>query len=198
MMNDKNIDLQGIALIKLGGSKREEGVTILYKKYGKLLRSVFLRETKIHADADDLVQETFIKIVKSCESYRGDAPLSAWIRQIAKNTLMDYLRYKQSHPTENFDDDGWAVLENASVELHVIDPPINGDNLEDCVSRGFSEFAQSEPERAKALSLVVEGYDTRKIASFINRTEGATREYLSQCRKKVEAFLLPCKDYLTN
>jgi RNA polymerase sigma-70 factor (ECF subfamily) len=197
-MDDTNIDLQGITLIKLGGAKREEGIAILYKKYARILRSVFLRKTRTQADAEDLLQETFIKIVKNCESYRGEAPLSAWIRQIAKNTLMDYLRYKQSHPTDTLDDEGWVALENASDKLHVLDPPINGDTLEDCVSRGFSEFAKDEPERAKALSLVVEGYDTRKIAGFINRTEGATREYLSQCRKKVQDFLLPCRDYLTN
>ena len=198
MMTDENVDLHGLTLIKLGGAKREEGVAILYKKYGRILRSLFLKQTRTQADAEDLVQETFIKIVKSCEGYRSDAPLSAWIRQIAKNTLMDYLRYKQSHPADTLDDEEWVALENASDKLHVLDPPINGDTLEDCVSRGFGEFAKTEPERAKALSLVVEGYDTRKIANFINRTEGATREYLSQCRKKVEEYLLPCQDYLTN
>ncbi len=195
-MNEENIDLQGISLIKLGGAKRELGVALLYKKYGKMLRALFLRKTRTQADAEDLLQETFIKIVKNIESYRGDAPLSAWIRQISKNTLMDYLRYKQAHPSETLDDDGWAVLENVSEKLHVIDPPINGDTLEDCVSRGFGEFAKTDPERARALSLVVEGYDSKKIASFINRSEGATREYLSQCRKKVEEFLLHCRDYL--
>ena len=197
-MNDENIDLQGVTLIKLGGAKREQGVALLYKKYAKILRTLFLRKTRTQADAEDLLQETFVKIVKNCESYRGDAPLSAWIRQIAKNTLMDYLRYKQAHPAETFDDDGWAALENVSEKLHVIDPLINGDTLEDCVSRGLGEFSKAEPERARALSLVVEGYDIRKIASFINRTEGATREYLSQCRKKIEEFLIPCRDYLAS
>lgn len=196
-MNDENIDVQSMALIKLGGAKREQGVTLLYGKYGKFLRAIFLRETKTQADAEDLVQETFIKIVKNHESYRGDAPLFAWIRQIAKNTLLDYFRYKKSHPSETFDDEAWAVLEHVSEELQVIDPPITGDTLEDCVARGFREFAKIEPDRARVLSLIVDGYETRKIASLINRTEGATREYLSQCRKKVEEFLVSCRDYLT-
>ena len=195
-MNDTNIDLEAISLIKLGGVKREQGVVLLYNKYGKILRALFYRELRIKADAEDLLHETFIKIVKNIDSFKGEAPLSAWIRQISKNTLMDYLRYKQSHPAETLDDDGWALLENVSGDLHVIDPPALGDTLEDCVSRGFREFAKFEPERAEALSLVVDGYDTRKIARFLDRTEGATREYLSQCRKKVEEFLLPCRDYL--
>lgn len=196
-MNNENIDLQSMALIKLGGAKREQGVTLLYGKYGKFLRAIFIRETRTQADAEDLLQETFIKIVKSAESYRGDAPLIAWIRQIAKNTLLDYFRYKKAHPSETFDDEGWAILEHGAEELQVIDPPITGDTLEDCVARGFREFAKTEPDRARALSFIVDGHETRKIAGLINRTEGATREYLSQCRKKVEEFLLPCRDYLT-
>lgn len=196
-MAEENIDLVGINLIKRGGSGREEGVNILYKKYARILRALFLRETRIQADADDLVQETFVKIVRGCESYKGEAPLSAWIRRIAKNCLIDHLRSKQGHPTDNYDDGGWELLENTSEHLHVIDPPIDGDTLEDCVERGFREFSKVEPERAKALSLVVEGLDMKKIAGLINRTEGATREYLSQCRKKIEEYLRPCRDYLS-
>ena len=196
-MAEENIDLIGINLIKQGGAAREEGVNILYKKYARILRALFLRETRIQADADDLVQETFIKIVRGCHSFKGDAPLSAWIRRIAKNCLIDHLRSKKSHPTENFDDDGWEMLENTSGFLHVVDPPVNGDTLEDCVERGFKEFAKVEPERAKALSLLVDGLDSKKIASLINRGEGGIREYLSQCRKKIEEYLRPCRDYIS-
>jgi len=208
-MAEENIDLVGINLIKRGGSEREEGVNILYKKYARILRAFFFRKTAIQADADDLVQETFIKIVKGCETYKGDAPLSAWIRKVAQNCLIDHLRDKKIHPTDHFSDEGWEFLEN---ELDKIgekddraswlltnsnqDPSAGGDTIEKCVKRAFAKFASDDQERAEALSLVVEGYDMKSIASFINRTEGATREYLSQCRKKIEKYMLPCKDLL--
>lgn len=196
-MAEENIDLLGINLIKQGGDARREGLAILYKKYSKILRGFFFKELRIQAVADDLVQETFIKIIKSCDQYKGDAPLSAWIRRIAKNSLIDYVKSKQFQLSDSGDDEWWDALENSSASMHVIDPPSTGDTLEDCYNGAYKEFSKEEPERALAISYVVSEFDTRKIAGLINRTEGATREYLSQCKKKFEKYLMHCRDYIT-
>ncbi len=200
-MNRETIDQKNFELIQQGGHKRDEGVSALYRNYEPKFKRFFMCKCDNAAepgkDADDLVQETFIKIVRNCESYRGESTLQAWLWGIAWNCLYDYWRRKKVRPTENLDDDGWLALEQNLTALQAIDPPLAGDTLEDCVSRGFREFAKKQPERAYALSLVVEGFDTSYISNFLNRTEGATREYLSQCRKKIEVFLQPCRGYLT-
>lgn len=209
-MAEENNDLMAINLIKQGGSAREKGVNILYKKYARILGALFLRGTTIKADAEDLVQETFIKIVRGCETYKGDAKPSTWIKRIAENCLIDHLRSRQL-PVE-FDEEGWDFLENnfsneniverdnrASwlLESQIHNPSDDIDSIEECVQKAFARFAKEDQKRAEALSLVVEGYEIKKIAGFINRTEGATREYLSQCRKKIEKYMAPCKDLLT-
>ncbi len=215
-MLEENKDLIAINLIKSGGSDRIKGVNILYNKYAKKLGTLFkgnklLREIKItEADAEDLVQETFIKIVRGCETYKGEASLSTWIRKIAKHCLIDHLRSRQL-PIE-FDEEGWEFLENnfsneniverdsrASwlLENQIPDPSNDMETIEECVQRAFARFSKDDQKRAEALSLVVEGYEIKKIAKFINRTEGATREYLSQCRKKIEKYMSPCKELLS-
>jgi RNA polymerase sigma factor (sigma-70 family) len=216
-MSEDNIDLNSINLIKSGGANRELGLEILYEKYARELRRRFLKKISIPADADDLVQETFIKIVNGCQTYKDNVPLGAWIGRIAKNCLIDFLRSRKNHSLEGFNDEGWEFLEseldknNGEISVierddraswlmtnHNLDPSIGNDSIEDCVKRGFVKFAKDEPERAEALMLHVDGCDIKKIASLIHRTEGATREYLSQCRKKIEKFLAPCRDYLTS
>lgn len=206
-MNDENIDLQIISLIKLGGAERDRGVSKLYDSYANDFRRFFLYKCGNTADADDLVQETFVKVVRSIETYRGESAINSWLWQIARNCLIDYWRYKKVKPTVDLDEDGWSSLESKPSPKHehnplakwlypIVEDDIDKDSIQDCFSRGYGEFVKIDPDRAYALSLVVNGYDTKKISSFLNRTEGATREYLSQCRKKIEAFLLPCRELL--
>lgn len=201
-MNDEIEDNFCIELVKAGNKKRDQGISILYRKYAKDLRRFFSYKCGNISDADDLVQEVFIKVVRSCETYRGDSTLKSWLWQIARNSFTDYVRHKKINatdqairPTSDSDEDGWEFLENKEPSLQV-NYHETKDTIQDCFSRGYSNFAKSDPDRAYALSLLVNGYDSKKIAGFLNRTEGATREYLSQCRKKIEEFLLPCKELL--
>ena len=195
-MDREASDQQCINLIREGGRKREEGVSLLFRAYATELRRFFAFQCGSRADADDLVQETFVKIVRSIDSYRGDASLQSWIWAVARNRLTDYFRYKGIRPTENLDDDGWEQLEQLSPHMQVTEQAMEGDSIEDCVHQQFAEFAKASPNGAYALTLQMEGHDIRFIAGVLKRSEGATREFLSQCRKKIESFLLPCKGYL--
>ena len=195
-MDRETSDQYCVKLIREGGRKREEGVSILFRAYASELRRFFTYRCGNRGDADDLLQDTFVKIVRSFDSYRGDASLQSWIWSVARNCLTDNFRHKNSHPTDNLDDEGWEILEHVSPELRAAEPTLNGENVEDCVRNQFSSFSKLNPTAAYALSLQMDGHDIRFIADVINRSEGATREFLSQCRKKIESFLLPCKDYL--
>lgn len=201
MSEDRNVvDRLNLELIRQGGLERVTGLSALYRARSADLK-IFLRyRYKANAqDIEDIVQETFIKIVQNCENYRGDASLWTWMRRIARNCCIDHFREANNRPAENFDDDEWFTLEKSSpaLQVTVTNLSFSGDNLEDCFSKGFSAFAEKEPERAYALSLVVNEFDMINISNFLNRTEDATREYLSQCRKKIKKFLEPCREYLS-
>ncbi len=69
--------------------------------------------------------------------------------------------------------------------------------LQQCYDRAYAGFAQSFPAAAQALDRVVQDrWSVRDLAALLQRTEGATREYLSQCRKKLKRFLEPCAPLL--
>jgi RNA polymerase sigma factor (sigma-70 family) len=195
---DTNMDDQNsFNLIQQGGKLCDQGVTLLYRKYAAHFRKFFLYQGMSAADADDIVQETFFNIVKHCNTYKGNSPLAAWLWRIARNCMINHIRINNGQPTVNLDDDGWDTLEQASDAMRTFDPPPAKDTLEDCVERGFAEFAKKFSDRAHVLSLVMEGFDTAHIAATIQRTPGATREFISQSRKRIEEFLLPCRDYLS-
>ena len=194
---DTTMDAQrSFTLIRQGGKLRDQGVTLLYRKYAAHFRKFFLYQGLNMADAEDIVQETFFNIVRHCNTYNGDSPLEAWLWRVARNCMNDHFRRTKARPTETLDDDGWDKLAQVSEAMRTFDSPPANTTLEECVEMGFAEFAKNFSERAHVLSLVMEGFDTAYIAATIQRTHGATREFISQSRKRIEEFLVPCRDYL--
>ena len=197
-ITDSTMDAQrSFTMIRQGGKLRDQGVTSLYRRYAAHFRKFYLYQGLNVADADDIVQEAFVNIVRHCNTYNGDSPLEAWLWRIARNCMNDHFRRTKARPAENLDDDGWDALEQESEAMRTVDAPPAKESLEDCVERGFAEFAKKFSERAHVLSLVMEGFDTAHIAATIQRTPGATLEFISQSRKRIEEFLLPCRDYLS-
>lgn len=196
-MDRDKTEKKSLDLIRQGGTKLTKGVGLLFKLYSSELRRFFAYHCGNSVDADDLVQETFVKIVKSVHTYQGKSPINFWIWRIARNCLNDYFRARKGVNIENLDDDGRDYLENTSPDLTAEEFSIDRESIEDCVHHQFEIFAQRSPTRAYALSLKMEGHTTRFISAVIQRTEGATREFLSQSRKKIQDFLLPCKELLS-
>lgn len=190
-------DQQSINLIRQGGKMRDTGIAKLFRKYAAHFRKFFRYQGLSESDANDVLQETFVKIIRHADTYNGEAPLEAWLWRIARNCMTDHFRHQKISRTENLDDDDWEVLEHSADALITFDAPTVSETLEDCVTRGFAEFSKKFSERAHALSLQMEGFDTEYIAAAIQRTPGATREFISQSRKRIEEFLRPCRDYLS-
>ena len=85
------------------------------------------------------------------------------------------------------------------TESNPANPGVTIDSAEDCVQQALSLFAKEHSDRARVLSLAaIEGWDTKEVAAFIGRTLGATREYISQCRKYFSKYLEPCQEYLSD
>jgi len=81
------------SLIKLVQSKSEKGFNTLYNKYCGALYGVIIKLVKRTDVADDLLQDTFVKIWKHIDSFDSSkGTLYTWMLNIAKNQALDYLR----------------------------------------------------------------------------------------------------------
>ena len=65
---------------------------IIYRAFATPVYSLCLRFTRVPAHAEDLVQETFIEIMRSIAKFRGEAALGSWIRRIAVSKALMFLR----------------------------------------------------------------------------------------------------------
>ena len=81
---DISIDAAIVKRAARGDTKAHE---ILYRAYSAPVYSVALRFTRVPAQAEDLLQETFIEVMRSIAGFRGEAPVGMWIRRIAVGCL---------------------------------------------------------------------------------------------------------------
>ncbi len=193
--NTEQAERDRASLLKIQGGGRQlgDGTKELYGVYRRPFLAYFQRNRMSAEQAEDLLQEVFISVVRRASDFRAESSVSTWLWTIARNKLIDHTR--SLRPEINLDEDSWVALENSVA--HQAPEATAPHSLDDCVSKAFQLFARQAPERAEALRrLTLDGWSTEQVAQFIDRTPGATREYLSQCRKRFKSFLEPCKEFL--
>ena len=103
---DIQIDPAIVKRASRGDAKEHE---ILYRAFSAPVYSVCLRFTRVPAQAEDLLQETFIEVIRSIASFRGDAPVGIWIRRVAVSKALMFLRSAWHARGQSLDDD-WEEI----------------------------------------------------------------------------------------
>ncbi|MCR4582386.1 MAG: sigma-70 family RNA polymerase sigma factor [Prevotella sp.] len=104
--------------------QREKGFRQLTQQYGEMLYWHIRRIVVGHDDAEDALQETFIKVLDGIGSFRGDAKLSTWLYSIATHEALMSLRRK-THIFQSIDD-----LAPALSSKLVAETPMDSDAVE--------------------------------------------------------------------
>jgi RNA polymerase sigma factor (sigma-70 family) len=179
-----------------------EGGTAIERALRELDRSLFAKlyqigmQTLHDADAArDLVQDTFIKVWQRCATFRGDSDLLPWIKVILRHGAIERLRRRNIEvPLE--DDQGLtsdAARGILNLSLESNDTPEQAAQQRERAEvfrKGWAQFHKHDPLHASVLTWIVEdGLSNDDIARLLERSPGATREFISQCRKRVRLYL---------
>ncbi len=105
-------------------ARRDEGFRNLMRQYGHMLYWHIRRIVVGHDDAEDVMQETCIRILKSIGSYKGDGPLMMWIYRIATNEALHHLR-RQTRLFQSID----SLSDALSTKL-LAENPLDGNEVE--------------------------------------------------------------------
>lgn len=182
-----------------GGRRIETWLRVVDREHGARFYREAAAALRSWQAAEDVVQDAMVKVWQRCASFRGPGEPLAWIHQIVRNTLLDALRQRQAQaPREQplHDDDGQltrdaeaAVLDLSASGVATPDGALAEHQIEAVFRRCFEQFAAAHPEHATVLRWVVEdGLDNAAIEALLERSPGATREFISQCRKKARPF----------
>lgn len=96
-------------------TQRNEGFRRLMKQYGQILYWHIRRIVVGHDDAEDVLQETCIKVLDNIDSFKGDGPLLTWLYRVATNEALQHLR-RQTRLFQSIDSLGDALISKLRAE----------------------------------------------------------------------------------
>lgn len=149
----------------------------LYRRYKTELYRYLCGLTHDPAEAEDLLSETFLRVLPALARYTGKGSVRGWLYGIARNTWLESLRKRR--PTVSLDD---------MLELYVEDGKLGG-GARQTLAR-VRELLQTRPERERLLvELRAQGYAYAEIAQRLHITENTARVAEHRARAWLKARL---------
>lgn len=144
----------------------------LYDRFAVPMMAVCYRYTKSVADAEDVLQEGFIKVFSSLEQFKGDGELGAWIRRIMVTTAINFLKKNARYQTEMLFTDS---------PLHAVSAADPQVRLE---SKELADLIRQLPPGYQTIFnlYAVEGYSHPEIGSMLGIQEGTSRSQYARAR----------------
>src|ERR1700760_4492362 len=162
---------------------RNEAFNLLLKKYQQKLYWQLRRMVIDHDDADDVVQDTFVKVWKNLPNFRNDAQLYTWMYRIATNECITFLNKKKQKNNIPLDDVSYELAESLADSTY-----FNGDRAQ----QKLQEALLTLPDKQR-LVFNMKYYDDMKyeeISEVVGTSVGALKASFHLAVKKIEAFLL--------
>jgi RNA polymerase sigma-70 factor (ECF subfamily) len=173
--------------------RREESFRFLFETYHRRVRGFFARRGGSAEECLDLTQETFLRVYKGLEGYRGDAPFGAWLYRIAWNVYGQLvIRRRAGEPARVGDLD--AELEaDAGIHDHggasrLAVEPEGYDAVLDGEQRRLLRAAIGELPEQRRKCIVLWAYHEltyEQIASVMRLATGTVKAHLAQAREQL-------------
>ena len=149
----------------------------IYRLYYKSMYNVSLRIVNDESEAEDIMQEAFLKAFRKINTYRGEVGFGAWLKRIVVNRSLDYLKRKKVH----FED-----LTSLSTLI-----PDDSESYNEVNVENIKEAIRKLPDNYRiVLSLyLIEGFDHDEISQILGISNPASRTQYSRAKSKLRELL---------
>lgn len=148
----------------------------LYETYATMVYTVARRMLVSPALAEDVLQETFVEVIRKIESYRGEAGIGFWIRRIAVNKCLMLLRAS------------WTS-KRVDIEVPEVACAGGGEIAERQIALESALERISPTARAVVWLHDVEGYTHKEIGRLMGRTTSFSKSQLARAHEKLRDYL---------
>jgi RNA polymerase sigma factor (sigma-70 family) len=157
----------------------------LYRSFERPVYTLARRLTRTPHDAEDVLQETFLEVVRSIRQFRGEGSLAGWIRRVAASKALMRLRQEGARPPEQELSD---ELADSIAARHPGAGPaaaVERMDLETAVAR------LSDSARAVLWLHDVEGYSHEEIGAMAGKTPSFSKSQLARAHARLRVLLAP-------
>ena len=181
-------------VVVLAQEGRERAYRELIRRYERPVFSLIFRMVRDREMAEDLAQETFIKVLNHIDRYRPEFKFSSWLFKIANNVAIDHLRKKQldtvsmsgsphAGTSAEIEASSFEVAATGETALEELEAKELGSAIEKAIGRLRPEY------RACIMLRHVEGRSYEEIAATLDLPLGTVKTYIHRARHQLRDAL---------
>ena len=146
-----------------------------YRRFGERMKSIAFNHLGNIADAEDAVQETFIKLHRAARGFTGEAAFSTWLYRILVNTCLDMIRKRRRRIAEAPMDDMLSAVRA-------------GVSVDDAKRMTLRKLLAELPEQRRSVFVLfeIEGLSHAEIAEILDISEGNSKWILFSTKKQLQ------------
>jgi RNA polymerase sigma-70 factor (ECF subfamily) len=179
----ENIDDKELLIQFRDPSTKERSFTLIIKKYQEKLYWHIRRMVVSHDDANDVLQNMFIKVWNSLENFREDSQLYTWLYRIATNECLTFLEQQKKRASVSLSDVESGLSNRLKADKH-----FDANKLEWKLQVAIQQL----PEKQRVV-FNLRYYDEmpyEKMSQVLETSEGALKASYHHAVKKIEDFIL--------
>jgi|SRR5579859_178058 len=195
-------DLQSLSdqeVVALARAGKEAAYRELLRRYERPVFSLIYRMVRDRALAEDLAQDSFVKVLNALESYRPEYKFSSWVFKIANNVAIDQLRRREldtlsldGAPNARTKDEVEATalqaVDRTETPLAELESRELGSRIEQAILKLRPEY------RSCILLRHVEGRSYEEIAEALDLPLGTVKTYIHRARHELREYLEPYRE----
>jgi len=165
-------------------SEQERGFRLLVDAYGDRLYQHIRRMLNSHEDANDVLQNTFVKVYRNIAKFKGDSQLYSWLYRIATNESLNYLN-RQKRRNAIF------LNEHTDVELALSQQKAPMEVDGEYIKTRLQQAMNTLPAKQKAVFSLryFEETSYRDMSEMLDTSVGGLKASYHHAVRKIEAFL---------
>jgi RNA polymerase sigma factor (sigma-70 family) len=166
-----------IAGCKAGNAKAQQ---TLYKLYAAKMLGVCVRYAVDKMEAEDMLQNGFIKVFNKLNDYRGEGSFEGWVRRIMVHSSIEY--YRKHH----------KMMQLVDMDTPGAETAVNAAAASSLEAKDLLAIIQTlSPGYRMVFNLyAIEGYSHKEIGEMLNITEGASKSQLSRARTILKEMII--------
>jgi RNA polymerase sigma-70 factor (ECF subfamily) len=146
----------------------------LYEQYVDAMFNIGIRMLKSKEDAEDIVQESFIKAFKNLNSFNYESTFGAWLKRIVVNNCINFLKLKKMAVTE-IETHEFYLTEEKLPEVNELDIKKVKKGI-DLLPNGYQQIINL---------YLIEGYDHNEISEILGLTVSTSKSQYHRAKKKL-------------
>ena len=158
----------------------EKKFSELYQKYASYMYGVCLRYTGNKEDAEDMMQDGFVKVYNNIDKLKDIINVKAWIKRIMINTALNLYRHNKIIDFKSIDEGTYDIYKSYEQ-----------DAIQKLTTNELLNVIQELPEGYRLVFnlYAIEGYKHREIAELLNINEGTSKSQFSKARSNLKKLI---------